>query len=243
MGSNLAEFDVEEMLHCSAAIKRMSKVATSMEGAARRICGFLYDELQAPDGGRGCALVRCYKTHRFAGLEPELRDFARAQLPRGTQPDPEMRCLTLLATAGAEPDWNSRHRSRGHRAIPLPSPDIVERAPMIAQLIRQFGLDITQVVRPNDDVMRDRAGKGYNVFYIERALGSPYIPAQREFVQPYGIESVVGFGGSLRAGDLFAFILFARVHIPPRAAERFRALALDAKTVLFGMDDARVFEG
>ena len=64
---------------------------------------------------------------------------------------------TLLATAGDEPEWNSRHTSRGHAAIPLPSARIVERFPMIAQLIRQLGFDVADVVSAHcDDDQRAR---------------------------------------------------------------------------------------
>jgi hypothetical protein len=186
-------------------------------------------------------LVRCYKTHPFRGLDAGLQRFARGLLA-DEEPAPAMRCLTLLATVGDEPAWNSRLRSRAHRAIPLPSPEIVEKAPMISQLVRQFGLDIAEVVRPSPDVVRELGGKSYGVFHVERAAGSPYIPAQEDFVEPYGVRSVVGFGGSLRTGDLFAIVLFARVPISAAAAERFRMIALEAKSAFFLFKESETFE-
>ena len=52
---------------------------------------------------------------------------------------------------------------------------------------------------------------------------------------------MVGCGGSLRGGELFALILFTRVPVAAAAADRFRTLALDLKSVLFGFPEESVF--
>jgi hypothetical protein len=189
--------------------------------------------------------VRVYKTHRFGGLPDELKRFAKRALKSGggdVQPFDDMRCLTLLATVGDEPSWNQRHLSKGHQAIPLPSPHMVERAPMIAQLVTAFGLELSDVVRPTADVVRKLEGKTYGVFHVEEAKGSEYIPAQAQFVERYGIRSVVGFGGSLLTGDLFAVILFTRTPISEAIADRFRTIALDTKGCFLSFDQSQVFE-
>jgi hypothetical protein len=202
-----------------------------MEEAASAICRLFYDELVDSKGNRACALVRFYKTHAFGELPQGLQDFARKSLAPVT-PRTDMNCLTLLATAGDEPAWNSRHRSVGHQAIPLVSPEVVEGAPMIAQLIREFGMDVREVVRPGARVVRDLKGRNYGVFYVPKAAGSPHIPAQAEFVNRYGIESVLGFGGTLASGDLFAVILFSKASIKESATDQFRRLAADVRIVM-----------
>ena len=106
---------------------------------------------------------------------------------------------------------------------------------MIASLIEQFGLHISDVVRPKLQTEPELIEKNYNVFHVEHAVGSPYIPAQSDFVVPYGIASVVGFGGVLGSGDLYAGILFSRVHIPSESAKRFRSLALALRAALFSL--------
>ena len=239
MASNLAEFGLSEMLRCGLGIRRAARGADSMEEALDLMCRFLYDELRGPAGERACALVRAYKTHPFDGLEPRDREFAR-RLMHGDAPLPGMRCLTLLATVGDEGQWNDRRRSHGHRAIPLPRAEFVEQAPMIAQLLNQFGVDIRAVVAPGN-IVHDREGKTYGVFHVEQAAGSPYIPAQDDFVLRYNIQSVVGCGGALKGSDLFAIILFSRIRITRDAAERFRTIALDVKSSLFSYDEDRVF--
>ncbi|HEX5865658.1 MAG TPA: hypothetical protein VF014_15635, partial [Casimicrobiaceae bacterium] len=121
------------------------------------------------------------------------------------------------------------------------SPEIVEKAPMIAQLIKELGVELEVVLQPSAEVVKELAGKRHGVFHVENALGSPYIPAQQDFVVRYGIQSVLGFGGLLFNGDLFAVILFSTVHVSAASAERFRTLALDVKSAFARFNDANVF--
>ena len=237
MAFDLADFNLASMLRCGRGIRRAAQPAASMTAAADAIVRYLYTESGTlPDGRRCCALVRCYRTLSRDRLDPEQRRFADRMLA-GAPAAPDMKCLTLIATVGDEAPWCSPATSRGHRVIPLPSPEIVEQAPMIAQLIRQMGLDIGEVVRPDPNVIDALEGRTYNVFHVQEAAGSPYIPAQADFVEPYGIRSVVGFGGLLRSGDLFSVILFSRVPIAEEAAGRFRTVGLDVKAAFFRFDD------
>lgn len=239
MKCDLGEFGLAGMRHCSQGLRAAAEGAACMEAAAGTVCRFLYDELGDGGEGRACVMVRFYKTHPYGALPPELQRFAKRAF--GTvaisPPEPGMKCLTLLATVGDEPAWNDRRASEGHQAIPLPSPHVVERAPMIAQLVREFGMDLGSVVRPSGDVVRALGGKSYGVFHVEDAAGSPYIPAQKGFVDRYGIRSVLGFGGLLPAGDLYGVILFSRVHVPVASADHFRSLALELRTSLIPYED------
>lgn len=240
MTYDLSKFDLGDMLKCSLRLRETAVGAPTLEASAQRICRFLYDELHGPGVPHACALVRCYKTHAFDSLEPDLQHFASAILGADS-PRPTMKCLTLMATVGVTASWNSRHLSHGHRAIPLPSPEIVEKAPMISQLIKEMGLELTSVLQPSPEVVKELAGKRHGVFHVEEALGSPYIPAQEEFVARHGIRSVVGFGGMLASGDLFAVILFSTVRVPATAADRFKTLALDVKGAFSRFSDGNVF--
>jgi hypothetical protein len=140
-----------------------------------------------------------------------------------------MKCLVLLATAGDEPQWNDRHSSQGHQAIPLPSDQVVAKLPMVAQLVQQFGLQISDVVQPSPELLVKFGQSSFNVFHVAEAEGSEYVPAQDEFVRPYGIRSVLGFGGMLPPADLFAVILFSRIPIRRETATLFQTVALNAK--------------
>lgn len=240
---DFSEFGLAEMLRCGRGVRAAAAGATSMEGAARGIVRYLYDAARdGATGARSCALVRCFATCPYGQLGPALQEVAALALGSAEPPPDEMRCLTLLATAGDEPAWNSRHASRGHQAIPLASTESMRAAPMIAELVRALGIDAETLVRPEAGTSHDDGGKTYNVFHVPEALGSPFIPAQAEFVVPHGIRSVLGFGAELTRGDVVAVLLFSRAPIPAAAASRFRNVALDVKASLFVLSETRVFE-
>jgi hypothetical protein len=241
---NLARFSLRDMIECSSVIRKLGNDATSMEQAAQRLISFLYDDLVDPHTlARSCALVRFYKTHSFGQLDDIRRHSAESLLPGGFI-DPEMRCLTLLATMGNEPAWCSVAQSRGHQVIPLQSEESVARLPMVAQLIAELGVDLGAVLRLA--VMRDAASpvgargatpplqadtkaQNFNVFYVREAAGCPYVPAQAEFVERHGVRSVLGFGGQLPTGDIFAVILFTKVPVQAETRELFKTIALATK--------------
>ncbi len=211
-----------------------------MEEAAGKLCNLFFTTLTGPAGEPGCALVRCYKTHRYADLPEDLQQFAAAALAP-LVPNAETSCLILLATAGEQPAWNSRHESHGHKAIPLASPEVIERAPMISQMLKELGVDVRSVVGRAPDMFAGSSQNQYGVFFVANAVGSPHIPDQEGFVVPFGIRSVIGFGGALSSGELFTVILFSKVAIGDDVAARFRALGADVRFILGGYRENFIF--
>lgn len=191
-----------------------------MEEAAGNVLDVLVEGLSPSGSPSPIALARFYRTMRAAELGTELRDVAA----REGELDPDTLCLVLVATRGVEEAWNDRRRSVNHRAIPLQGTAALERSPMIAGLFDRFGT--TELVAGGTGSVRER--ERFNVFHVEEAAGSPLVPAQ-EFVQRYGIRSVVGFGGSLPPADLFAAILFFTAPIDAATAELFAPLGLSVK--------------
>jgi hypothetical protein len=226
---DLTNFSLRNMTECGAALRELGSEAKNMEEAANRLVRYLYDHLiDGQTGERACVLVRFFKTQAYEKLDTDLRRFARgASGNHAILPD--TKCLTLLATAGAKPEWNSRETSVGHKAIPLSSEQVVERSPMISQLVKQFGLEISNVLWPDPNLLVDWEQRSFNVFYVPRAVDSPYISAQEEFVIPFGVKSALSFGGVLPSGNLFAIIVFSKLHITLDTADMFQTLALNAK--------------
>ena len=238
---DITQFTMRDMTECGNALRKFGAGAASMEEAANRVVRFLYDNLGSAQGDeKAFALVRLFKTHAYEDLAPELSAFADGVL--GAKPEsPRMKCLTLLATAGDLPAWHARGDSLGHKAIPLPSAQVVEQFPMISQLVQQFGLDVHSVLDPDREIIVDLEQTSFNVFHIPQAAGSPYITAQDEFVIPYKIESVLGFGGMLPSGNLFAVIMFSKVPVPKDVADMFKTIALNVKMALLPFAEAATF--
>src|SRR5262249_41594957 len=144
-------------------------------------------------------------------------------------------CLSLVGSAGVVAGWNDPALSSRYRAIPIGSEKFASQFPMFAEVFRQVG------VAPDDcrfgagAMNMGPAGTTCSVFSVPVALDSPYIPAQDEFVRPFGIRSVVGFGGWYGQGRYFLVILFARVPIPRQSVDSLRLLALAVRGGFHGV--------
>lgn len=228
---DLGAYSLGDMLATTARVRLLGRGARSMEEAADRVVRSLHDSLWDTANDRpACVLARLFKTHPYQGLEPQLQQIARdsagvAELAPSTQ------CLSLLGTVGSEPAWCSRHESQGHQAIPLDSRERVESIPMLAQLFHQLGVPIDDVVAPEGELFLDDEAT-FNVFYVPEARESPFVPGQANFVVPFEVRSVLGFGGVLSGGSVFAVILFSRVPINKQTAELFKTTAIAVKLAL-----------
>jgi hypothetical protein len=107
---------------------------------------------------------------------------------------------------------------------------------MVSQLLQQLGVEPDSKVQPESDLLADWTDQTLNVFHVAEAKGSPFVPAQEEFVIPFGIESVVGFGGVLPSKELFTVILFSKKKISREMAELFKPLATSVKLALLPFD-------
>jgi len=238
---NFTRFSLKEMTECGTTLRKLGMGVVSLEAVANKLVDYFYNHFLDPDTNQpALALVRCFKTHAYGELPPDLQQIANRSL--GTvPPQPTLKCLTLLATAGDRPEWNDRRQSTGHQVIPLVSEQMVTQAPMISQLIQQLGLTINDVIAPSPDVIMNLHERTYNVFHIPEAIGSPHIPAQAEFVQPFQIRSVLGFGSVLPSGNFTAMILFSKLPIRRETAELFKPLALNTKMAMLPFDQGELF--
>jgi sigma-B regulation protein RsbU (phosphoserine phosphatase) len=230
------------MFECSSALRSVCEASTSMEDAARAVVGYLRESfVEKSTGERSLALVRFYKSHPYDRLEPELKDAAAAASPAQAHLS-GVQCLTLLGTAGEEPAWNDRTQSRGHKAIPLAGEEAVARSPMISRLIAGLGLDVAELAASDPDEVQELERRAFGVFYEPEALHSPHVPAQNDFVIPHGIRSVLGFGGVLPDGALFAVVMFSTTPIPQVTADMFAAVALSVKAGVVRLVDGPTFD-
>lgn len=229
---DLSQFRLQDMTACSAALRQLGTGAASIEAAADRITRYLYTNLTTgPEETPACVLVRLFKTHPYNRLGPDLQALVDARLG-GTPDNPNMKCLTLLASTGAVPGWNDPTKSTRFRVIPLDGPRALAQLPMFAQLFVQFQIDLPFLDNIGSSLLTDQYATTFNAFHVHDALDSPYVSGQKDFVVPFGVRSVFGCGGLLPTGELFAIILFAKVTVTKDTADLFKTLALSANLAL-----------
>jgi len=259
---DLTKFTLKSMTECGAELRKLGFGANSMEEVSNRIVRYLYEKfIDEQTHQPAFALVRFFKTHSYGELEANLQQVVNQTIAASPTLSPaalsdgvlnnkvlnnkvlndNLKCLTLLATAGDQPSWNSRQTSEAHQVIPLAGEQIVAQSPMISQLIKQFGLEISSVLSPDPDLLVDLEQKTFNVFHVPTAIASPYVPAQQEFVISCGIQSVLGFGGMLPSGNIIAVILFSKVPISRDTADMFKTLALNTKMAVLPFDQGIIF--
>ncbi|MEG4169173.1 MULTISPECIES: histidine kinase [unclassified Microcoleus] len=235
-------FTQQDMAKCSLVLRHLGRNTPSMEASSQKIVNYIYRHFcDSQTGENTCALVRLFKTHPYGELEDSLQQSAR-RLMKGNSPAADMKCWTLLAAAGTEPQWNSRHTAAENTAIPLVSPKLVAQLPAISEIIRQFGLDIPTFLGIERERFLQLEPAVLNIFHVSEAKGSPFIPEQNSLIIPYQVKSVLGFGGLLPSGSVFAVVMFLKVKIPHSTAEMFKDLALSVKTALSMPDKQSVFD-
>lgn len=235
-------FTPQDMAKCSLVLRHLGRNTGSMEASSQKIVNYIYQHFcDSQTGENTCALVRLFKTHPYGELEDSLQQSAR-RLMKGNSPAADMKCWTLLAAAGAEPHWNSRHTAAENTAIPLVSTKLVAQMPAISEIILQFGLDIPTFLGIEPERFLQLESAVLNIFHVSEAKGSPFIPEQNSLIIPYQVKSVLGFGGLLPSGSLFAVVMFLKVKISQSRAEMFKDLALSVKTALSMPDEQSVFE-
>lgn len=142
-----------------------------------------------------------------------------------------------MATKGSEEAWNERARSVHHKAIPLPrSQQELEIMPMLAEMFRNMKVNYQRIISPviNDDLSAASLTDGYML--VEETVGSRFIPAQDDFIKPYGIASELGYGGILPSGAIFTCFLFSKSPISHHMADGLRLLSSAIQQALLPFD-------
>ncbi|MCX6595227.1 MAG: response regulator [Acidobacteria bacterium] len=235
MPHRLNRFRMSDMVRLGQTIRNCTSGCRTATEAAQKMVEALFAELLDEQGQPALALARLFVTKRFANMPLDAQAVARNAPGGNRQLVETTRCLMLKATCGSRPEWNSPHTSQGHRAIPLWGRDVLEKAPMLASLWSQFGVNTDRIF--SEQTITPDVGHNFNVFHVAEAAGSALIPAQESFVIPEKISSVLGFGGALPNGEMFAVLMFSRVAISETVAALFRPIALSVRVGLVSQLD------
>jgi PAS domain S-box-containing protein len=224
---NLDDFKLEDTYRLAAEVRDLAAPAGDGAPVDELVVSHLFEHLRALESGApACPLVRLFRTTSWSKLSEELKAGLRPGL--GHEPEPHHLFLSLRASRGLVPEWNDPLRSHAHRVLPLRAPDTT---PMVSGLVAQLGLsgDGPLTLKTEDKLC--------DVFHVEQALGSPFVPDQSDFVRRHGIQSVLGFGGLLADNDAFVVLLFSSVPVTRQTADLFRFVAPSVGLALVGTRD------
>ncbi|MBI3271852.1 MAG: hypothetical protein HYZ53_22865 [Planctomycetes bacterium] len=200
-------------------LRRMARslsACRTVEQACTFLCRELHYACRRPeDGESSLVLNRVFLSLPGSALEEECLRSVREKL--GAAATPQHTFLALLGSYGALPEWRDPRRSAGHRAILLDR-KTVDSAPMLARCFQQIGFNLDVVLRTDSGARFEGVTGAFGLFHVADALGSPYVPAQEEFVKPRGVRSVVGCGTMLPDGAVSIWIGFTRHRVPYEAA-------------------------
>ncbi len=199
----------------------------SMEAAAQRLARTCFERFVQEDGASEFVLARVYRTISFSSLPPEMQ---KVVLEQETNPQ-ERKFLCLLGTHGIEEQWCRRGMSENYQVQAVPQQ--ASESPMFSALFEELGIDPIS--------LEANSGRSNSYFHVPEAKGAAAIPAQEGFVDKYGIRSVVGFGGSLPGGDMYAVLGFTRVSVLQAQAQKISQLSQASHTLLSTQIEAPIF--
>jgi len=238
---DLTNFSLQDMSKIGDDLQQLELKARNIDELSDMMVQYFFDNLvDTQTGEKSSVLVRLFMTYPYSSLDTELRQSVDKML--SAQPvQQDMKCLILSATAGVEPEWNSTANSKDHRVLPIQSEDMLKKNIMVHQFIQQMGIGISNVLNPDPKQSSALEGRVFNVYHIPDAIGNPYIPAQDEFVIPYGIKSAMGIGGMLPTGNLFALLIFSKTRIPRDTANLFKNIALNVRMAVLPFVNEKIF--
>ncbi|MFP4268641.1 MAG: methyl-accepting chemotaxis protein [Spirochaetaceae bacterium] len=225
------EFGINSFaVELSTHLKEQTVGARSLEEAAGQLTPYLYRKFGECTELPSLVLVRIFTALPYDKLNPaDLRDMG-SRIPTDAQ-----RYLCLAGTTGREKEWNRREKSKNHRVIPLPdTAEELESIPMLAEMFKRMEVDYKKVLRPSESSGAHNMVEGYML--VEEAEGSPFIPAQEEFVRPYGIKSELGYGGFLPSGAVYACFLFFTAPLSRHEADKLKVISAAIQQILLPFD-------
>ncbi|MBC8551127.1 MAG: hypothetical protein H8D23_15895 [Candidatus Brocadiales bacterium] len=223
MQIKIKELTITDIFELSQIIKKKCRERSNLEEIAQELMNILYQTFITDSGKSALVLSRFFKSNAYEYLPDDIKTYIHNQECKDEIPV-QNRYLTLLGTTGDLDEWNYRKASNGHQALPLYDPHIVSNIPMLSALLNQIGFDIFDLTQPDNNIIINKEEHKFGVFCVEDAKGNRLIPKQAEFVEPFGIKSVIGFGGRYKTGQIYAIIMFCRERISRETAKLFISL-------------------
>lgn len=188
---------------------------SSFEETAQLISQAIYDHF-APE----IVMVRIFRLTKRADLPPDLATSANRETPQW---------LVLSGSYGQLKQWQGRRNSANHQLISAEN-----ATPMLAAALQQAHIDAGDRRYPQmPEIQRIEQG---HFFYVPDALNDPLIPDQSNFVQPYGIHTVLGVGSTFLSRAAYLMVAFAKVVIEREDVQNLLGMTPFISTMLAAQD-------
>ena len=223
MTVSLARLSLADAAELGARLRAAGEGATSMEEVAVSLVRLINEATVSEAGEASCVLVRCFTTIGRSRLPIRLVRL----LQLDDDDDPDGRYLVLLATEGVEPDWCDRRRSRHHQSSPSRAAQCRRPFPWSHGCFANSALhchrrSVTAPPSSNLPTMPSACSMSRRrLVVLTFRTGT--------FIAEYRVASVVGVGGRLPTGDVFAVLCFSREPISRQIAEPLQPLAMSIK--------------
>jgi hypothetical protein len=242
--SSLNSSPASQIRQLNQQVREALKSSSSFEEAAQTTVDILYATFPS-----SLALVRLYLTVPYQQLQKPIQQFVQALISTKA-PDASLisqsQILTLFGTRGAQPEWDNRRSSNGHKGIPLLSSSFVSTIPMLAALLKELGADLTWLDTKKEFLGKSLGGNLASVFYVADAATTKdehsrlVIPAQ-DFVATQKVKTVFGVGGSYVNGQILTMIFFCKEYLSKEQAEQFIVLANVIKAATVSLLSKQLF--
>ena len=223
MQINFNQLSIAKIINLSKHIKEKCINFSSFEEVAQELMGFFYSSFVTEGGRSPFVLARFFKSCAYGELPDDIRNYIHNKESKGNLISGN-KYLTLLGSFGELENWKNRNLSENYKAFPIHDEHLLGKLPMLSAVFDQIGLNLSHLKQTDKSILIKDRHRPYRVFCVENAEGSNLIPKQTEFVRPYSVKSVFGFGGIYSTSNVYAVIIFSRERLSRKDAQLFLSL-------------------
>ena len=227
MHLSITNLTPEHIFNISSRWKKEIGDLSNSEVTCQYILTSLFETFVDTQGEKEIALCRFFKSCKRNELPKDIDEYLEKAFPNSYTD----KYLALCGTYGTLREWCDRKKSKNYKAFPINN-KVVDSLPMMSALFDQIGIRLGELKEIDNKLLLDTDNHDFDVFWVENAKNSQYIPKQESFIIPHKIKSVVGFGGKFSNGNVYAVIIFSKVHISREIAALFKSLAPAIKYLL-----------
>ncbi len=223
MQTDFNQLSIAQIFRLSKYIKKNCGNLTSLEAAAQELTRILHSSFVIEGEKNPFVLVRFFKSCSYRELPVNIKKYIHdKELKENLSEDNKY--LTLLGSYGELDNWMERKLSVNYKAFPIHDEHMLAKFPMLSAVFEEIGLKLPHIKETDKSILIQDYHKQYGLFCVENAEGSKLIPKQEEFVKPYSVRSVFGFGGIYSTSNVYAVLIFSRERLNKKDARIFLSL-------------------